>query len=537
MLVVDIIFSLIFVTCLCAQVDTAWARRYNGPANGTDDAYAIAVDRFGNTYVTGKSAGIGSASDFLTIKYDALGIEQWVRRYNGIGNADDVARAIAVDDSGNVYVAGQSNTGQYDDYLTIKYNSDGETLWVNRYNGPNNCTDNAYAIAVDDQGYVYVTGTSMGAGGDFDYATVKYSPIGITVWISRYNGEANDYDFASAIALDNHGYIYVTGYSESTATHTDYLTIKYNPSGIPAWIRRYNGPGNYVDEAYAIAVDNQGNVYVTGGNYTTAANRDYVTIKYDSLGNQQWIGVFNGTGNDVDYAKDLAVDNQGNVYVTGWASMTGYARECVTIKYNSYGDTVWTRRYGGSYDQWGNSIAVDSLGYVYVTGEGTYLSTSQDFITIKYSPTGTQLWDIRYNGPANSFDVEAVMSLDRQGNVYVTGCSQGSGTGRDFATIKYVQAGAVEEYEIASPLAYNDIVVFPNPAKTYFTIHLSQSTNYSEIKIFDVSGKLINEIASGIASQPRNDNIVQVSLDGIKNGVYFVKVGNETDLKKLVILK
>jgi uncharacterized delta-60 repeat protein len=528
------------ITVIYAQVDTVWTRRYNGSTNGTDDAYAIAVDRMGNVYVAGKSASSGSGSDFITIKYNASGIEQWVRRFNGIGNADDIANAIAVDDSGNVYVTGQSNTGQYDDYLTIKYNTYGDTLWFARYDGTAHITDNAHAIALDNQGNIYVTGTSMGSGTSFDYLTIKYNPAGIAEWISRYNGQANDYDNATAIAVDSRGFVYVTGHSESTSTHTDYLTIKYGIGGIPEWIKRYNGPGNYVDEAYAIAVDNQGNVYITGGNYSTPANRDYVTIKYDSLGTRKWIGVYNGTGNDVDYAKDLAVDQSGNVCVTGWASMTGYARECVTIKYNPNGDTVWTRRYGGSYDQWGNSITVDTLGNIYVTGEGTYLSTSQDFITIKYSPSGIQLWDIKYNGTGNSFDVDAIMTLDNQNNIYVTGCSQGSGTGRDLATVKYVQTAGIEESQ--SPMIAEYVVhrVEPNPFCQQTTI---QYTLYKDSKlslsIYDITGKLVNNLVN----QPLYAGIYNTIWDGrddkgqlVNRGVYFYVIKTENKILQNKIL-
>ena len=99
-----------------------WVARYNGPANGADSAEAIAVDSSGNVYVTGESAGQGTRNDFATVKYNSTGQEQWVARYNGPGNGDDQANAIAVDVSGNVYVTGQSfdpNNG--DDYVTIKY--------------------------------------------------------------------------------------------------------------------------------------------------------------------------------------------------------------------------------------------------------------------------------------------------------------------------------------------------------------------------------------------------------------------------------
>ena len=131
--------------------------------------------------------------------------EGWVARYNPSNNNDD-ARAIAVDGAGNVYVTGQSrSSGTEDlfDYATVKYNSAGQQQWVARYNGPGNGFDSPTGIAVDSSGNVYVTGGSPGLGTDFDYATIKYNSAGQQQWVARYNGPKNDYDSASAIAIDS----------------------------------------------------------------------------------------------------------------------------------------------------------------------------------------------------------------------------------------------------------------------------------------------------------------------------------------------
>ena len=150
-------------------------RRYNGPGNGTDWVEGIAVDGFGNVYVTGHSYGSGTNWDYATVKYDPQGNQLWVQRYNGPGNVDDGAFAIAVDGSGNVYVTGYSwGSGTYQDYATIKYDPVGNQLWEKRYNGPGNGDDFVYAIAVDGSGNVYVTGYSWGSGTGYDYAIIKY---------------------------------------------------------------------------------------------------------------------------------------------------------------------------------------------------------------------------------------------------------------------------------------------------------------------------------------------------------------------------
>ena len=177
----------VFTLPVLAQVDTAWVRRYNGPGNNVDVAGALAVDDSGNVYVTGSSVGSGTASDYATIKYASNGDTLWVRRYNGPTDSSDGANDIAVDDNGNVYVTGNSwGSGTNRDYATIKYAPNADTLWVRRYIGPGNYWDHTTALAVDNSGHVYVTGVSV-----FGYGTVKYAPNGDTLWVRRYeNGFA-----------------------------------------------------------------------------------------------------------------------------------------------------------------------------------------------------------------------------------------------------------------------------------------------------------------------------------------------------------
>jgi uncharacterized delta-60 repeat protein len=372
----------------------------------------------------------------------------WVRHYNGPpGNSIDQAVALAVDNSGNVYVTGRSNgSGFYPDYATIKYAPNGDTLWVRRYNGPGNFSDEASALAVDTNGNVYVTGRTHWGGGDWDYATIKYAPNGDILWVRRYDGpQGSGYDRAVALALDDSGNVYVTGYCETAFTFFDYATIKYAPNGDTLWVRRYNGPGNLDDGANGLAVDNDGNVYVTGYSNGGGSYYDYATIKYAPNGDTVWVRRYNGPGNSDDSASALAVDNNGNVYVTGESYGSGSYYDYATIKYKSNGDTAWVRRYNGPADSTdgGYALAVDTNGNVYVTGYSTGSGTPQDYATIKYKPNGDTAWVRRYNGPVNGTDVANALAVDDSGNVYVTGYSTGIGSYYDYATIKYDQASCV----------------------------------------------------------------------------------------------
>ena len=418
-------------------VQEAWVARYNGPGNNRDEATDIAVDSVGNVYVTGRSTGLSGDFDFVTIKYNPIRQREWVARYNGPGNGDDLASAIAVDSRGNVYVTGSSSDPHTcNGYATIKYNPFGREQWVQRYCGMTNSSGGATAIALDNSDNVYVTGTSDG-----EYATIRYNSAGQQQWVARYNGPSGD-DEARAIAIDASGNIYVTGYSlgPPVTYYYNYATVKYNSNGQQQWVARYNEQGYGDDYALGLAVDGSGNVYVTG--FSTAANGffDYATIKYDAVGQQQWAARYDGPTNFQDYGEAIAVDSSSNVYVTGQSYSqvgAGYA----TVKYNSTGKEQWVAQYNGPVgEDNADAIAIDNAANVYVTGTSLGLDTNYDYATIKYDSVGEEQWVARYNGPANDADYASAMAIDRSGNVYVTGNSFGSATEFDYATIKYVQS-------------------------------------------------------------------------------------------------
>jgi hypothetical protein len=190
-------------------VQEAWVARYNESGSSNEHAQAMGVDAAGNIYVTGYSDSVGRSRDYLTVKYNAAGVKQWTARYNGQGNGDDHAVAVAVDSAGNVYVTGKSTgvvTGY--DFATIKYNSAGTQQWVRTVGAGGNGDDHPVALAVDPaSGDVYVTGTR-----GFDYRTIKYNSAGTKIWTATYNGPADGKDYAVALGIDAAGNVYVTGY-------------------------------------------------------------------------------------------------------------------------------------------------------------------------------------------------------------------------------------------------------------------------------------------------------------------------------------
>lgn len=434
-----LLIAVMVASNLFAQIDTTWLRRYSGMGVSADRGNAITIDKNGFLYVTGFSYSASTSNDFLTIKYYPNGDTFWLRKFERAG--DDRAQAIAVDASGSVYVAGfVTNTNR--DYCVVKYNANGDTLWTRTYNGASNNTDEANAIAVDGSGNVYLTGRTYVTSYGYDYGTVKYDANGVYQWLKTYRlaNQPVD-DVANGIVLDASGNVYITGYgANNTTVAKDYITIKYNPAGTQLWLKQYNGPpGTTNDEARAIAIDNAGYIYVTGYSIGSATDRDYLTIKYNNSGDSIWAHRYTGLGGvDADEAFIIKVDNSGNVYVTGYSYTTSTDFDFSTIKYNSVGETLWTRRYNyTNYVDQPKGLAVDKLGNVCVTGYVTLGTGYTDCVTIKYDANGDCLWTHRYNGTANSYDQCNGVAVDTLGNIYITGYSNGSGSGEDCITMKY----------------------------------------------------------------------------------------------------
>jgi hypothetical protein len=427
------------------QVIEEWVSRYNDPENEGDSAYAMAIDLLGNIYVTGISvAQIPYQSDITTIAYDSSGNELWVATYDGPGNNWDIAYDIGVDNSGNIYVTGESaGIGSDKDFVTIKYDSLGNELWLVRYNGPGNGWDRATALGIDSSCNIYVAGWSDGIGTSYDYATIKYDQNGNELWVVRYNGPGNGEEGLSSLTIDAMGNVFVTGRSIGTGTGEDYATIKYDSNGNELWVARYNGPGNYKDQACSIACDKScGHVFVTGESYGIGTSYDFATVAYNASGNELWVTRYDGPANSYDGAKDIVFDDlSGNIFLTGESKCFGSSSDCTTMALDSFGNVKWISRFNGPRDNWDrpNAITVDSSGYIYVTGCVNYQSIYEDYATLAYDQNGRELWVATYNGPGNYQDISWDIVVDSFGNVYVTGCSYGNGTYRDFTTIKYSQ--------------------------------------------------------------------------------------------------
>ena len=161
------------------------------------------------------------------------------------------------------------------------------------------------------------------------------------------------------------------------------------------WLERYGDMDNSKDYPRAMAVNNQGEVVVTGCSKDEGTDFDYATVKYDAVGNQAWESRFNGKNRELGQGNNIKVDDWGNIYVTG-----GSCDEFITIKYSDLGEAEWTARLNGEQFGYGSSksVATDQQGNVYVLGYNRLdrAELDYDFVTVKYDADGIQQWVARY---------------------------------------------------------------------------------------------------------------------------------------------
>jgi hypothetical protein len=386
--------------------------------------------------IFGTLSGSPNGSAFV-VKYDTDGIAQWATRIISQDRFVSGAYGISVTKNGTVHATGayqgtieiyNSNNTLYgtltssgvDDVFLVKYSTTGAVLWATHIGGTS--SDNGTGVYVDISENVYVTGhynsssvtiynqdnTSFGTlinSGFSDAYIVKYDPTGFGIWATRI-AEVNG-DFGFSITVDITGNVYVSGYFTLVTTFynadttvfqsctgygsADAYIVKYNSSGFGIWYIRIGGNG--FDGAYSISLDIQGNVYITGFYSDTGVNiensdhtlfktltntgiNDIFVVKYNTNGFGAWAAQIGGNNRESSYG--IAVDNDGNAYVTGdyqsslltiynaddtvFGTLTNSGNyDTFIVKYNTMGSAQWATRIAGSAYEGGFSISVPRL--------------------------------------------------------------------------------------------------------------------------------------------------------------------------------
>ena len=445
-----------------------WVRYFSsGSLKGHAEGMAVTTDAQGNIYVTGNTEDAFSSYDYLTVKYDAMGVEQWSATYDGPAHGVDIAEAVAVDSTGNVYITGTSagiESGY--DFATVKYNASGQQRWVARYDGSGHAGDAGSSIAADGEGNVYVGGESAEVkslvSNDFDIATIKYNSLGAEQWVNRYDGRAHWDDKLIGLALDRCGDIVVVGKScdsldgDSTAYSTELngcIILKYAPAGDQRWAVDYRPADTISAYPLAFSVTDSGDVVVTG--YVKNGTRwrwspmptKSLTAKFNAQGVLQWSSLYHNPQNQYARGTHIAMDHWGNSYIAG----------VLGLRYSPGVDSLFISKYdwNGQF-QWASIVDRQEWGYLSIVGVasdpagGVVLSSRASFynpnllgalLTIKYSPAGVEERRTRYDDPHLHNLTAPALTSDISGNLLIVG-SSGGDQGSDLTLLKYTASGS-----------------------------------------------------------------------------------------------
>ena len=265
---------------------------------GQTVSQSVLVDSGNNVYVSGSDQFMWVptseenpnegyfATELATIKYGPNGNQMWKAVLNvaSILSTSVQIGGSALDSGNNVYLVSNWTFGY--GFVTSKFGSSGNTAWYVD-SGAGNGNNTAHGLGLRASGDLILIGViyhgSYVGPSIISYGTFDLNANGVGVWTNLYPENLNGTNIGASLAVDSFNNSYVTGYAQGTNASSDIVTIKYGPNGNQTWLQRYHGPGSGNDAGNAIAVDNNGNVYVTGYESTAAGGTEIVTIKYSPL--------------------------------------------------------------------------------------------------------------------------------------------------------------------------------------------------------------------------------------------------------------
>lgn len=545
-------FVLVTLSLTSQTPSFVWAKQFGGPTNENEHARTMITDNAGNIYIAGSFAGttdfdpgVGTfnlstagGGDIFVCKLAASGSLIWAKRLGGSG--EDEPKALALDASGNLCIAGFFNsidadfdpdagtftlagTGFYSDSFVCKLDSDGNFVWAKQIAGPNN--EYAMDMVTDATGNMYVTGLFLGptdfdpgassvnlTADGYDAFILKLGPAGNFIWVKQIGGVNNEE--GECIAVDAAGNIYTTGQFGSPDTDLDPGPGTHTVSALgilDVYITKLDAAGNFVwgkqigssgfDESVDLKIDPSGNLCLAGNfentidldpgasvlNFTSAGLDDFFISKLNPSGTLSWARAFGGTGND--HIHSLYTDVSGDMYTSGTFQSTAMDMDPGAATYNlsaSTGVAFISKLDGDGNFSWagsfggneagGHEIAVDGTGNIYTTG---YFN----------------------DGPAD-FDpgTGTIMLTASHDDVFILKLSS--------------SLTDISEYSKTD----NGFNILPNPTTGIFSVIQNAATD--QIEVYDTVGKVIYSVSG-------KESKIIIDLSDNPDGMYFVKVTSE----------
>jgi hypothetical protein len=533
---------LLFASSLFCQIpEWQWAVRAGGTSS--DNSYDMVVDSLGNQYIAGSIDGSatfgtitinnGGSYNLFIAKSDVNGNWIWARCLEGVLSAS--AMGIAIDNDGFLYVTGGfSGTGyfgtttlistqNYNNLFLGKLDSNGNWLWAIKTDSATGSNQCGFEVSVSDDGASYVTGVFQDGATSFGSTNLNNNGMG-------------DAFIAKADTYGN-------------------------------WVWAVRAGANGYDNGYSIAVDSADNVFVTGWfnnsvdfgstNFVSNGVADIFVAKLDSDGNWLWVRRVGGTGDDLALA--ITLDNENNACLSGQfhntvvfgttvlvCSNNNY--DCFIAKMNADGIWQWAVKSLGVFGESGNSIDVDTTGNVYVTGSfydvvfwGPTMLVSMDFDTpdvfvLKLDSLGNWQWAIRGGGSGN--DTAEAICINNENDIYIAGTFSGLSI---FGNTPIISIGQNDMFlaKLIYPIVSNDdpqtpsmstelTYNYPNPFTSGTTINYNiKGTSPTRIDIYNAKGQHVKTLVNEIKS----DGVYNTIWNGtnsqgnrVPTGVYFYKM-------------
>jgi uncharacterized delta-60 repeat protein len=510
-----LVFGFILTGYAAAQVSQQWVQQRSGMW-----ASGVVMDSAGNSYVTGPSlqdAQHNFEEDVVTIKYDSAGNEVWLREFDETADqtvGSDVPSWITLDPSGNVIVSGKSFLqGDGEKFLILKYDPAGNLLWRAR----STTGEDAIRVKTDSAGNIYAIGHTLG---NKDFVTAKFDPSGNQLWLKTYDGPNNFNDEASSLDVTPSGTVVVTGRSTGGITSYDFATIVYETDGTQRWLQRYNTPVNGSDQPWDVVFGPNEVVYVGGFEVNANGNTDFALVKYATDGTALWNRTYNGPDDKWDSIKRIQLDSAGNIIVTGYEQQADFSSNFATIKYDANGNQLWIQHLdlvaGGDEIPW--TIAIGPSDAVYVAGESNSM-----FAVVKYTAGGTEDWHVTYSNPENTLDRAQGIAVGSN-RVVVVGPSP-------ILTVSYADDGSTNQPPVAvlsadtlsgtAPLTVNfSSAGSSDPDGTIVSYHwdfgdqtTSNQPNPSHVFTTAGSFTVVLTVTDDAGSSAQDSDVVQVTDD------------------------
>ncbi|GEM_PF-560205 len=393
------------------------------------------VDEKNNLFVAGESQIFSTTTEMTIEKYDSTGESQWSIIKGGKGNSCDKPEDMVMDDQGNIYITGSSlsSLSGYD-FLTLKYNAQGQLAWASRYTGAGDFNEYAQKIAVDKFQNSYITGYTEININSLELCTIKYNASGVQQWIKPYFGPGG-LDSPLGINTDSSGNAYVIAQSRNERMNTDILILKYLPSGKVAWEFRYDRDGNCNENILHFTNDPAGNTYILALSEIAYYEWIYFILKCNSEGKLEWISEYDTPFQYNLFPVCLARDKFDNIYAAGTEEI---------YKFNKNGKRIWHFRYESDIRY--PNLHIDNAAAIYIAGRTKNRNQLGSFDAIrlmKYDSLGNNKWNAIYCSDSDEDFRCSFLTTDKLNNIYLSGIKKVD-TDYDLLTIRYDSDGQFE---------------------------------------------------------------------------------------------